>query len=60
MIFSYEVDTTEPMSKKGKSPWVTFNGEDLSDSQFIMEKLAQDLGKDLSKKLSDKEKATAR
>ena len=30
-----------------KSPWITFNGEDIADSQVIIETLTRRLGKDL-------------
>ena len=35
------------MSSKNKSPWVTFNGEEIADSQIIIERLTKEL--DLSK-----------
>ncbi len=56
----YEVDHTTPSSSKGKSPWMTFNGEDMADSQFCIEFLSEKLDKDLNKNLSDEKKAIAR
>ena len=38
--FPYSPDTR-------KSPWITLNGEDISDSQIIVETLARKFGKDL-------------
>ena len=35
-------------SPKGKVPWITLNGVDVSDSQFCIEFLSQNYGKDLS------------
>ncbi|KAK8394504.1 hypothetical protein O3P69_006587 [Scylla paramamosain] len=55
----YEVDYEEPMGSKGKSPWITLNGQDLADSQFVMEHLASKFNKDFSSHLSREEKATA-
>ena len=48
------------MSPKGKMPWITYNGEDVSDSQFCIEYLSKKLDKDLSSSLTSLEKATAR
>ncbi len=39
----YVNDFDEPMSTKQKSPWITFNGEDVADSQLAMEFLARKL-----------------
>ncbi|XP_068223228.1 failed axon connections homolog isoform X1 [Palaemon carinicauda] len=57
---SYKVDFDEPLSPKGKTPWVTLNGEDLTDSQLAMEILAKKFGKDMSSHLTDEQKAIAR
>ena len=44
----YTEDFDQPMSTKGKSPWITFNKEDYSDSQLCVEMLSEKLeGKDL-------------
>ncbi|XP_050691503.1 failed axon connections homolog [Eriocheir sinensis] len=55
----YEVDYEEPFGSKGKCPWITLNGEDLADSQFIMDYLGTKFAKDLSAHLSGEEKAVA-
>ena len=40
----YKVDHTYPMNPvTQKSPWITFNGEDVADSQHIMEFLSEKL-----------------
>lgn len=47
-------------SAKGKVPWITYNGIDVSDSQFCIEFLIEKLDKDLSAHLSPYEKSIAR
>ena len=37
----YVSDYEEPQSAKGKTPWITINGEDIADSQIAMEYLAE-------------------
>ena len=56
----YENDFKKYMSSKGKSPWMTFRGKDMADSQICMDHLAETLGKDLSEHLSTEEKAISR
>ena len=56
----YINDFQQPTSSKGKSPWMTFNGRDMADSQHCIEHLGRTLNKDLSAHLSPVEKATAR
>ena len=48
------------MGPKNKCPWITLNGEEYSDSQFIMEMLATKYNKDLNKNLTEEELAIAR
>ena len=48
------------MSPKGKIPWITLNGEDISDSEFCIEFLKEKFNKDLSSHLTPVEKAIAR
>lgn len=56
----YEVDHTQPSSSKGKTPWLTFRKEDVADSQFCVELLAEKLDKNLDKNMSDEQKAVSR
>ena len=45
--FKYVTDHEFPRSPfTGKSPWVTLNGEELHDSQLIVEALTRKFGKD--------------
>ncbi|KAG7160888.1 failed axon connections homolog [Homarus americanus] len=37
----YKVDTKTPFGPKGKCPWITINGEDVADSEFIVEHITQ-------------------
>jgi len=44
----YIADFEYPYSPQtGKSPWITLNGEDISDSQVILEKLAKTFNKNI-------------
>ena len=43
-------------SEKGKTPWITINGENVADTQFAIEYLKKELGVDMNSKLSEKEK----
>ncbi|ODM86653.1 hypothetical protein Ocin01_20029 [Orchesella cincta] len=36
---TYELDFENPWGAKGKTPWITLNGEHISDSQMIIERL---------------------
>ncbi|XP_071545471.1 failed axon connections homolog [Panulirus ornatus] len=56
----YKLDFTEPFGPKGKSPWITFNGEEIGDSQLVMEHLGRQYKKDFSSKLTEEQKAVAR
>lgn len=53
-------DFEKPMSAKGKTPWITFNGEAVADSQFCIAHLRDKLGKDLNERLSAEDRAVAR
>ena len=53
----YIEDFTQPMSSKGKTPWITFNGYEIADSQLCLEHLTKVLGKDLSAHLTDEQRA---
>lgn len=52
------MDTESPFGPKGKCPWITLNGEDLGDSEFILERLANEFNVDLDSHL-DPQKAAA-
>ena len=39
-----------------KSPWATIDGEDVADSQLVIERLAKIMEKDLEKDLDPKQK----
>ncbi|XP_063612418.1 failed axon connections homolog [Penaeus indicus] len=54
----YEVDTESPFGPKGKCPWITLNGEDLGDSEFILERLASEFDVDLDSHLDPQKAAT--
>ncbi|XP_042867419.1 failed axon connections homolog [Penaeus japonicus] len=56
----YQLDFDEPLGPKGKSPWVTWNGEDIADSQVIIERLGRHYGKDFTSKLTAEQQAAAR
>ena len=57
----YKVDTTRPMSAKGKTPWMTFNGIDMADSQMCIEHLCEKLeSADIERNLSEEQKAISR
>ena len=47
------------MSTKGKTPWMTLNGEEVADSQFCIDLLRRKFEKDMSSHLSPEERATA-
>ncbi|XP_046639979.1 uncharacterized protein LOC124321119 isoform X1 [Daphnia pulicaria] len=53
----YENKFEEPMGLKGKTPWITLNGDKIADSQLCMELLARKFHKDCSSHLSPKEQA---
>ncbi len=55
----YATDFKEPLSKKNKSPWITLNGVDMSDSQLSIEYITKTLGKDIEAHLSEEEKAVS-
>jgi hypothetical protein len=57
--FENEFSITQ-RSPKGKLPFITLNGVDVSDSFFCIEYLAKTLGKDLSDHLNLVEKSIAR
>ncbi|CAI9724091.1 Hypothetical predicted protein [Octopus vulgaris] len=56
----YQVDYCFDMSPKHKTPWITYNGEVVSDSQFIIEYLNEKFNIDLSSHLTDEQRGVAR
>ena len=56
----YINDFDEYMSPKGKSPWITFKGINVSDSQLAMEYLSKKLDIDLDKNLTKEQRAQSR
>ncbi|CAL1526729.1 unnamed protein product [Lymnaea stagnalis] len=56
----YMNDHSGKMSSKGKTPWMTYNGISVADSQMCIEFLKQERGLDTGSHLSTEEKATAR
>lgn len=56
----YDLDFKKPFSKKGKTPWITYNGEEIADSQIIQEYLSEKHGINFSSHLTPEEKAVAR
>jgi len=56
----YENDFKYPSSPKGKTPWITVNGKDVSDSQLAIEYLEKELEKSLNDHLKPEEAAVAR
>ncbi|CAE1316060.1 unnamed protein product [Acanthosepion pharaonis] len=55
----YQNEYSLKMSPKHKTPWIMFNGQVISDTQFIIEFLNKKFDIDLSKHLTSKEKAVA-
>ena len=56
----YEFDHKSPFGDQGKSPWITFNGKDQSDSQLCLEYISDTLDMDMDKHLSKKDRAISR
>lgn len=57
----HESDHKSGMSPdKGKTPWISYNNEDVSDSQICIEYLNKKLDVDVNSHLSDPERAVAR
>ncbi|KAK6187011.1 hypothetical protein SNE40_006264 [Patella caerulea] len=48
------------VSKKGKMPWIEFNGQEVNDSSFIIEFLNEKYKQDFNSHLSSTDKAVAR
>ena len=56
----YENDFKYPQSPKGKTPWITVNDKDVSDSQLAIEYLEKLLEKSLNDHLTAEQAAVAR
>ena len=53
----YVTDFEKPFSSKGKFPWITFNHEDIADSQIALEHVLKAMPeKDISNHLAKEEK----
>ncbi|XP_064118418.1 failed axon connections homolog [Macrobrachium nipponense] len=53
----YVVDSQLPFGPKGKCPWITLNGEELGDSELIVQKLSEYFKVDLDSHLDTRKKA---
>jgi glutathione S-transferase len=56
----YVFDTEEAMGPKGKSPWITINGQEIADSQLIIDFLCEKFDLDVGRGLSASDRAVAR
>ncbi|XP_027208516.1 failed axon connections homolog isoform X1 [Penaeus vannamei] len=54
------VDHEEPFGPKGKTPWITLNGEDFTDSHLIIEMLSDQYNIDLTNSLTAEQRAAAK
>ena len=59
MLWHFQNDHAFRMSAKGKMPWITYNGVDVSDTQFCIEYLNKEFSVDLNKDLSHVERSIA-
>lgn len=61
VVFSAsQVDHEEPFGPKGKTPWITLNGEDFTDSHLIIEMLSDQYNIDLTNSLTAEQRAAAK
>ncbi|KAK7073891.1 hypothetical protein SK128_011751 [Halocaridina rubra] len=49
----YEVDSNSPFGPKKKCPWITLNGEDVGDSEMVIQKLSQHFDVNLDSHLDE-------
>lgn len=49
------MDEKSPFGPKGKCPWITINGEDIGDSEFVLENLTQRFNVQLDGRLEARE-----
>ncbi|XP_042864503.1 failed axon connections-like [Penaeus japonicus] len=54
----YITDIQEPMGSRGLCPWITLNGEDIEDSQHIVDRLTKQFKVRLDDHLTPERKAT--
>jgi len=55
----YEYDSTEPYGPSGKAPWISVNGEHITDSEFIIDFLLKKFEKDLNNRYGREQLAVA-
>jgi len=55
----YTLDKKDYFGPKGKSPWITLNGQHVADSEFIIEFLGKKFDKNFSQKSTELQLATA-
>ena len=60
MGIKYVIDNEEERGPKGKTPWITVNGQEIADSQLAIEYLQDELKKDIDKHLTPLNQAIAR
>lgn len=54
----YVTDIQKPFGARGLCPWITLNGEDIDDSQHILERLTEQFNVKLDDHLTPERKAT--
>lgn len=57
MCNSLQVDEKSPFGPKRKCPWITINGEDIADSEFVLQDLTQRFNVQLDRHLEAREAA---
>ena len=55
----YQSDYALKFSKKGKMPWIEFNGQEVADSNFCIRFLMREFDVDIDSHLTNTEKAIA-
>ena len=55
----YESDYGFKFSKKGKAPWIEFNGQEIADSNFCIQFLKREFKVDIDSHLTNTENAIA-
>ena len=56
----YVVDTEEPQGARGKCPWITINGVEMSDSELIIDYLTKHFNRPIKEELSPSQHAIGR